>query len=279
MIHTSRQLKDLVRNRSGGDSLKAQVIIRNYMTERFLERLSLSKYRENLVLKGGVLVAAVIGLDLRSTFDMDATVKNLPLSETDAMQIVEDIISVPLDDGMSFNVKSISPIMGEADYPGLRVMLDATLENMHTPLKIDFSAGDVITPREIDYSFRLLFEDRTISILAYNLETILAEKFEAVITRGTTNTRMRDFYDICVIGNMQARNIDNGIFKKAYINTSDKRGSAGLRKDMDLIFKEITESTVLMELWKNYQNKYEYAANLTWDEVMQAVRQLADKLK
>lgn len=175
MIRTSRQLKALVRNLSKGDSAKAQIIIRNYVMERFLERLSLSQYRNNLILKGGTLVAAMVGLDNRSTLDVDTTLKNMPLHETSTRQVVEEITAIQIDDGMMFEIKSVASIMDEADYPGIRIMLDTTLETMHTPLKIDFSTGDVITPREVSYSFRLLFEERTISILAYNLETVLAE--------------------------------------------------------------------------------------------------------
>ena len=199
MIHTSRQLKALVRNISKGDNGKAQVIIRNYVMERFLERLSLSQYRDNMILKGGTLVAAMVGLDNRSTMDVDATLKNLPLNEDSARKIVEEITAIHIEDGMIFEIKSVTPIMDEADYPGIRIMLDTAIETMHTPLKIDFSTGEVITPREVSYSFRLLFEERTISILAYNLETVLAEKLETLLARGTANTRMRDYYDIYVL--------------------------------------------------------------------------------
>lgn len=188
MIHTSTQLKTLVRSISKGDSIKAQIIIRNYVMERFLERLSLSPYRNNLILKGGTLVAAMVGLDNRSTMDVDATLKNLPLTEESAKKVVEEITSIQIDDGMAFEIKNVAPIMDESDYPGIRLMLDTTLENMRTPLKIDFSTGDVITPREVPYSFRLLFEDRTIFILAYNLETVLEEKIETLLARGTVNT-------------------------------------------------------------------------------------------
>lgn len=275
MIHTSRQLKDLVRNLSGGDSFRAQTILRNYVMERFLERLSLSRYRDNLILKGGVLVASIIGMDRRSTLDVDATIKNLSLTEADARKIVEEIVRVPLDDGMSFTVTSVFSIMGEAEYPGIRIILDTTLENMHTPLKIDMSTGDVITPKEVAYSYRLLFEERTISILAYNLETVLAEKLETLIARGTTNTRMRDFYDIYCIGSTQATNIDTHTLKEAFRNTMNNRGSAGLRSDMDLIVREVAQSAALRNLWKTYQSKNDYAAGISWDEIMLAVSSFA----
>ncbi|MDR1068597.1 MAG: nucleotidyl transferase AbiEii/AbiGii toxin family protein [Clostridiales Family XIII bacterium] len=274
MIHTSRQLKALVRNISQGDSARAQIIIRNYVMERFLERLSLSQYRDNLILKGGVLVAAMVGLNNRSTMDVDTTLKNLPLNEDSAREIVEGITAVEIDDGLSFEIKSVSPIMDEADYPGVRIMLDTTLETMHTPLKIDFSTGDVITPREVSYSFRLLFEERAISLLAYNLETVLAEKIETLLSRGTANTRMRDFYDIFVLTNTQARNINETTLREAFMKTSEKRGSLASLVDADLILNEISESAALIDLWRSYQRKFDYAAEISWESVMEAVRHI-----
>lgn len=279
MIHTSRQLNALVRNISKGDSGKAQVIIRNYVMERFLERLSLSQYRNIMILKGGTLVAAMVGLDNRSTMDVDAMLKNLPLNEDNARKIVEEITAIHIEDGMIFEIKSVTPIMDEADYPGIRIMLDTAIETMHTPLKIDFSTGDVITPREVSYSFRLLFEERTISILAYNLETVLAEKLETLLARGTANTRMRDYYDIYVLTNTQEHNIDNATLKEAFVNTSAKRGSIGLLSDVHLILKEVTESTVLIDRWKNYQRKFDYAADVLWADVMESVSCLVDIVK
>ena len=279
MIHTSRQLKALVRNISKGDSGKAQVIIRNYVMERFLERLSLSQYRNIMILKGGTLVAAMVGLDNRSTMDVDATLKNLPLNEDNARKIVEEITAIHIEDGMIFEIKSVTPIMDEADYPGIRIMLDTAIETLHTPLKIDFSTGDVITPREVSYSFRLLFEERTISILAYNLETVLAEKLETLLARGTANTRMRDYYDIYVLTNTQEHNIDNATLKEAFVNTSAKRGSIGLLSDVHLILKEVAESTVLIDRWKNYQRKFDYAADVLWAAVMESVSCLVDIVK
>ena len=278
MIRTSRQLKALVRNMSKGNSEKAQIIIRNYVMERFLERLSLSKYRNNFILKGGVLVSAIVGLDNRSTMDVDATVKNLPLSEESARNVVEDIINIVVDDGMSFTIKSVAPIMDELEYPGVRVILDTMLETTRTPLKIDFSSGDVITPHEVSYSFKLLFEDRTISILAYNLETVLAEKLETLLSRGTANTRMRDFYDIFALKNTQSHNIDNDVLKNAFRNTSEKRGSAAVVVNTDLILDEILINADMMALWENYQRKFEYAADIGWDDLIQTVRRLCNAI-
>ncbi len=271
MIHTSRQLKALVRNMSKGNSAKAQIIIRNYVMERFLERLSLSEHRRNIILKGGVLVSAIVGLDNRSTMDVDATIKKLPLSEGTARKIVKDIISVSLEDGMTFEIKSVRPILDEADYSGIRVMLNASLETMNTPLKIDFSTGDAITPHEISYSFKLLFEDRTISLLAYNLETVLAEKLETLLTRGTANTRMRDFYDIYALAAASSHNIDPELLRSAFANTCERRGTQAVVADPALILHEVESSQEMMALWKGYQRKFDYAADIEWGEVMQSV--------
>lgn len=208
MIKTSRQLKALARNLTKGDSIQAQIIMRNYVMERFLERISLSKYRNNFILKGGMLVSAMVGLDTRSTMDIDTTIKNIPLSVENARKMIEEIIAIPIDDGMAFSIKSVSEIMDEAEYSGVRANLEATVETMRTPLKVDISTRDVITPREVSYTFKLMFEERTISILAYNLETVLAERMETVIARGVANTRMRDYYDLYVLQSEYTHTID-----------------------------------------------------------------------
>ena len=247
---------------SKSDSNKAMIIIRNYVMERFLERLAVSPYRDNLILKGGTLVSAMVGLDNRSTMDVDTTVKK--------------IISIPLDDGMTFTIASVTTIMDDADYPGVRVQLDTCLETMHTPLKIDFSTDDVITPGEILYVFKLIFEDRTISLLAYNLETVLAEKLETILSRGTLNTRMRDFYDIYVLGISQQDNIDADTLGRALINTAEKRGSLPVIDHVGTTIDEIENSSALQSLWENYRTSFDYAADIQWETIIRAFRQMYD---
>ena len=278
MIRSSRQLKDLVRNLSGGNGIKAQMIIRNYVMERFLERISVSSYRDNLILKGGVLISALVGLDKRSTMDMDTTIKSMPLTVDSAREMVENIINVELDDGMTFEVQSVAPIMDDADYPGIRVLLETKIENMRTPLKLDFSTGDIITPREITYSYKLLFEERTISILAYNLETVIAEKLETIIARGTANSRMRDIYDVFVLYNVFMPDVDIDVLRSAVRNTSTQRGSSIVMQDMFLIIDEIEKSTIMIGLWDNYQRKFDYAADASWNDVIPVIRKLCDMI-
>jgi predicted nucleotidyltransferase component of viral defense system len=271
VIRTANQLKALVRNKSGGDSAKAQILIRNYGMERFLERLSLSRYRDNLILKGGALISSMVGLENRATLDVDATIKGLPLTPADVRRIVGEIASVPIEDGVFFQIEKVVVIMDEADYPGVRVTLDIALDKMHTPLKLDFSTGDVITPGEVTFNYRLMFEDRTISILAYNLETVLAEKMETLLARGTANTRMRDFYDILIL---EPFDIDDAILRRAFAGTVGMRKSAEVIADGLRSLDEVESDANMKSQWEGYSHKNEFMGAVSWGEVMLAVRRL-----
>ena len=279
MIHTSSQIKDLIKNKANGNSAKAQIMIRNYMMERFMERLSLSEYKNNFILKGGMLVSSMVGIDIRSTMDIDTTLKNLPLSVDSAESIIKRIISVRLEDGVTFRIKGITEIMDEAEYGGIRVSLEAMLDMMRIPLKIDISTGDIVTPKEIEYEMKLMFEDRKIEILAYNIETLLAEKLETVVTRGIANTRSRDFYDIYILQNNGVSSIDSENFRLAVEATCNKRGSGVMFDEAEEIIKEIEEDKNMQNLWRAYQNKFEYAKEISWDMVMASVKDLLYKSK
>lgn len=276
MITTARQLKDLIRNLSKKKSADAQILMRNYMMERFLERISLSEYKNQFILKGGMLVAAMVGLDARATMDLDATIKGTNVSVEDVEMIISQIISIPLDDGVLFRIKRISEIMEEADYPGVRVSMETKFDGVITPLKIDISTGDIITPREIKYNFNLMLEDRTIEVWAYNLETVLAEKLETVISRNVTNTRMRDFYDIYILQKLYGEQLSKDVLGDALVATAKKRETLEQieTEDIDEVFDEIQSSSAMENLWKAYQRNYSYSADIPWHIVMESVRYL-----
>ena len=278
MIHTSTQLKVLVRNKSHGDNAKAMTLIRNFVMERFLERLSLSKYSGNLILKCGLLIASMVGLDNRATMDIDTTIRNYNLSAEDAGKMIEDIIAIPLDDGTQFAVKSVESIMDEAEYSGIRFKLEAALDTMKTPLKLDISTDDVITPREANYEYKLMFEERSIPLLAYNLETVLAEKMETIISRGTLNTRMRDYYDLMILKVVKSDAINYSDLAKALETTSKKRNSYELLSAPEHILEQIKSDAGLMEQWGIYQRKYDYAADYHWKDIVKNIGQLFEKL-
>ena len=276
MITTARQLKDLIRNLSKKKSADAQILMRNYMMERFLERISLSEYKNQFILKGGMLVAAMVGLDARATMDLDANIKGTKFSVEDVEMIISQIISIPLDDGVSFRIKRISEIMEEADYPGVRVSMETKFDGVITPLKIDISTGDIITPREIKYKFNLMLENRTIEVWAYNLETVLAEKLETVISRNVTNTRMRDFYDIYILQKLYGEQLSKDVLWDALVATAKKRETLEQieTEDIDEVFDEIQSSSVMENLWKAYQRNYSYSADIPWHTIMKSIRTL-----
>lgn len=274
MIKTSKQLKDLIRGLSKKKSADAQILMRNYMMERFLERISLSEYRDKFILKGGMLIAAMVGLDARSTMDIDATIKGADVNVDAVENIIAEIVSVPLKDGVTFRIKQISEIMDEADYPGVRVSMETEFDGVRTPLKIDISTDDVITPKEIRYSFKLMLEERSIDVWAYNLETVMVEKLETLIARNITNTRMRDFYDIYILLQLYGNTLNTNVLGEALQATAKKRGTEYHLKDAQTIFDEIQNDSNMQKLWKSYQKKFSYAADISWEMVMGSAREL-----
>ena len=274
MIKTSMQLKDLIRNLSKKKSADAQILMRNYMMERFLERISQSEYRDKFILKGGMLVAAMVGLDARATMDLDATIKGANVTVADVEQIINVIVSVPMEDSVTFKMKRISEIMEEVEYPGVRVAMETEFDGVITPLKIDISTGDVITPREVQYQFKLMLEDRSIEVWAYTLETVLAEKLETIISRNIANTRMRDFYDIHILQEIHSASLSRETLKNALEATSRRRGTLEQMKDGTEVFVEIEHSLAMERLWLSYQKNFSYAADISWHEVMDSVRVL-----
>lgn len=274
MIHTAMQLKAKVRNLSGGDSIKAQTLLRNYFMERFLERIALSRYRDHFVLKGGMLVASMVGLETRATMDIDATVTALPLTKEDAVRMTEEIIAVELPDDVRFSVTQATDIMEEHDYPGIRLHLSSMLENLKQTIKVDISTGDVLTPKAVSYDYPLMFEDRSISLLSYNLETLLAEKLETIMARGTANTRLRDFYDVHVLS--EQKTVQPDLLRSAFMATSRKRCSEGLIIRLPEILLEIENDDVMRRQWENYNNASFYVGDLSWQTVMADVKSLAE---
>ncbi len=275
MIKTATQLKAKIRNLSGGDNNRARMLIRNFVMERFLERVALSPCRSNFILKGGMLVAALVGLETRATMDIDTTIKAFPLTEENARKVVEDIIRVDISDGVFFAITKESGIMEGHDCPGYRFMLEATLDRMRQTIKIDISTGDVITPGAVEYSYKLMFEDRAISIWTHNLETLLGEKLETIMARENANTRMRDFYDIHILSKWVP--IDYKVLREAFLATSQKRGTTESIPRFDAILKSVRSDSEMQDMWEMYRKENYFVGELSWDEVNQDVKELKEK--
>ena len=276
MGFTPEQIKGRIKSVAKQNNADARTLMRIYMMERFLERLAQSEYRDNFIIKGGILVTAMIGVAHRSTMDIDTSMKNLNLSADDALQVVNQVKDIDLDDGVSFEVKDVSNIMDEMEYPGIRVTMNANVGRLITPLKIDISTGDVITPRAIEFNYDLLLEDRSISLWSYNLETILAEKLQTVLARGILNTRMRDFYDIRMLLDTYEDKVNKAVLKDAFAATCKKRGTDHLQEQAEEIIKIIEADEQLQVLWRAYQKKYSYAAEIDYASVISGVRKLMD---
>lgn len=276
-MKNAMSLKGIVKNLAKEKKISAQLVLQNYMMERFLERMSISEYKDKFIIKGGFLIASMVGLDTRATMDIDATIKNYPVNEDTIRQMIEDICSINIEDDILFEFKSIGEIREGDEYTGYRAAVVAKYPPMAVPLKLDITTGDKITPREIEYEYKLLMEDRTINVLAYNLSTILAEKLETVISRGEQNTRPRDYYDIYILSKLRHDEIDYDALKMALDATVQKQGTVGIFEQYHEIISNVQKSEVMNHQWKNYQNEFEYAAEISFEVVCDAVITLMEK--
>ena len=279
-MKNAMQLKAIIKKMAKDKNISAQLVMQNFMLERLLERISVSEYRNNFILKGGFLIAAMVGLDSRATMDMDVTIKGLPVNEHTVKKMFDNLCQINLQDDVQFAFRHIGEIREGDEYSGYRVALSANYPPMAVPLKLDITTGDKITPKEIEYKFRLLLEDRDISVLAYNLETVLAEKLETVISRGDQNTRPRDYYDIYILKKLYSSNIQPSALKVALQATSEKRGSLQILSSYEKILNVVKSSDVMQKQWKNYQKDFYYATDIGFDSccdtVVEIMRELSD---
>ena len=273
-MKSATAVKAKIKNKAGGSSDKSQIMLRIYLMERLLERVSLSRYRDNFVLKGGLLVSSLVGVDMRSTMDIDTTVKSLPLNKSAIQKILEEIMAIGLEDGVLFRITKVQDIMEGHEYEGVRFMIDCTMDKLKQTIKMDISTGDEITPKAITHELPLIIEDRTIELWAYNLETLLAEKLETIMVRAEANTRMRDFYDIHVLLEQDAVTIDRDTMKAAFYATCNKRGSIELIGTIDDVINKIADDETMKQLWNNYRKTNYYVGALEWEEVIGSARKL-----
>ena len=274
MTLTPEQIKGRIKNIAKDNNADARVLLRIHMMERLLERISVSNYRNNFLIKGGLLVTALVGVSLRSTMDIDTSLKNFNLSENDAKRIITEIKDIDIGDGVTFEIKDSLNIMDEMEYPGIRITMNAIMGKLVTPIKIDISTGDIVTPHPIEHRYKLLLEDRYINLQSYNLETVLAEKIQTVLARGILNTRMRDFYDIRTLFLMYGDQLEVDILKNAFDATCIKRGTINLGQDITGIVSSIESDNHLRSLWTAYQKKFPYASDISYEAVIDSLKVL-----
>ena len=272
------QLKAFIKKKSAEKHISAQLVMQNYMLERLLERISLSKYKNNFILKGGFLISAIVGLDTRTTMDLDTTIKGFTLTHEAIHSIFQEICAIEIEDDVQFEIAGVSDIREGDDYPGIRVALKANYPPISVPLTVDVTTGDMINPREVEYTFSLLFDNRSISILAYNLETVLAEKIETALSRNIANTRPRDYYDVHILYALRGAECDKTTLRHALERTTQKRGSGRIMEQYPEIMKEIRGSDQLRKLWNKYTREYEYAKDISFDDTCNTIETIMDAI-
>lgn len=272
----------MIKNR---DSLKAKIsklvaktnisnkyIIQTFMFEALLKRISVSEYKDKFIIKGGLLLSSIFGVNLRSTMDLDTTIKGLPLNMQTIENVINKIISIDLADNVKLKIENIKDIRLEDEYSGFNVNLKAEFDGLKTNLLIDITTGDVITYKEVEFKYYTLFDDEAINIMTYNYETIIAEKFETIIFRNIDNTRMKDYYDLYMFVNLKWSEINKDILRKAIINTSKKRNTENYIEDANSYIEMIQEDDRLKSLWNSYVSNYEYAKDITFEDTINAIK-------
>lgn len=272
------QLKALIKKKAKEKNISAQLVMQNYMLERLLERISVSPYKNNFIIKGGFLISSIVGLDTRATMDLDTTIKGLSLTHEAVSKIFKEICAIQINDDVEFETVGISDIRETDDYPGVRVALKANYAPISVPLTVDITTGDIITPREIKYSFPLLFDDKSVNVLAYNLETLLAEKLETVLSRNIANTRPRDYYDIYILYTLHGATLNRTTLLQALERTTQKRGSEMILTQHSAILQEIRESNALRKIWEKYSHEYEYAKDISFEDACNSIQAIMNKL-
>lgn len=274
MIDNAQSLKDKAKNFAIKNNLEVQQVLQNYMFERFLERLSKSKYKNNFILKGGFLLSSIMGINIRSTMDIDANITGMDFSEDKILKLVQDIISIELNDNVTFEIDKAEPIKEDNEYGGYSFKIIGKVFNLKIIFHIDISTGDLITPKAIEYEYKTLLEDNIINLYTYNSETIIAEKLQTVLVRSVANSRMKDFYDLYYFSTNKWKEIDKKTLSDAINVTFKHRNSLNELNKYESIINEISKSSLIKERWTSYQNRFSYAQNVSFDSVIDSINKI-----
>lgn len=272
---TSEKLKGKIKSFSEKNNLKAQEVLQMYFFERFLARLEKSRYRVNFIIKGGFLISSIIGIQNRTTMDIDTTIKGLPVKEEIIKEIILEILNIEVNDEIEFVLGKIENIREISEYENYRLHLTANFEKIKNPLKIDITTGDVIIPSEIEYSYETIFKEK-LNILVYSLETLIAEKYETIIKRNITTTRLRDFYDIYMIFKLKNDKINVNNLKQAIRETAKNRNSTEEILESKEILEDIKNDEYLNKQWNIYKNENKYVDNIQFSEILELLNKISD---
>lgn len=272
MIKNKDSLKAKASNLSNKTNIPNKYLIHSFMFEALLKRISMSKYKDKFIIKGGLLLSSIFGVNLRSTMDLDTTIKGLPLDKNLLTEVINEIINIDLNDNVKLEILDIKDIREEDLYSGYNINLKATFDGLKTNLMIDITTGDIITYKEVEYEYKTLFDNEVINIMSYNYETIIAEKFESILSRNIDNTRMKDYYDLYMFANLKWNDINKDTLRKAIINTAKKRGTLQFVDNASKYLELISDDIKLKYLWNNYQNNYEYAKDISFADTIKSIK-------
>lgn len=275
----SDKLKSIISKKAHGNSDISQKFYQLFYFERILERISKSSYRGKIILKGGLLLTSIIGDDERTTKDMDATLKGIPLTKNEVEKVFNEILNMDIDDEVLFKIISIKDIRLEDEYGGFRLNILSKLDNNKTYITVELTTGDVITPREIKYNYNSIFEDKKIPIMSYTIETILAEKFQTVVNRGLLNTRLKDFYDIYILVNTKMSELSKENLINAIKNTFKRRKTSLDIDQINEIINDLISDNNMNSLWENAVSKNSYAKNIRFEDTIDAIKQIVEILE
>ena len=275
----SDKLKNIIYKKAHGNSDISQKFYQLFYFERILERISISNYRGQIILKGVLLLTSIIGNDERTTKDMDATLKGIPLTKNDVEKVFNEILNIDIDDGVSFQIISIKDIRLEDEYGGFRLNILSTLDNNKTYITVELTTGDVITPKEMKYNYNSIFEDKKIPIMSYTLETILAEKFQTIVTRGLLNTRLKDFYDVYILINTKINELSKDNLIKAIKNTFERRETNFDLEQFNEVINDLSNDNNMNNLWNEYISKNSYAKNVKFEDTIKAIKEIVEILE
>lgn len=278
MIKNATQLKAKIKNFAKEKNMDSRTVLQEYVLERFIDRISKSKYKNDFILKGGMLISSMVGVDLRSTLDIDATIKGFEFTLDKLNEVLNEIIETDIGDMFNFKILMNKKIMEETEYHGYRVTLEADFDTISQKFKIDISTGDIITPNEVKYNIKQMLSDDKIEILAYNIETILSEKIHSIIQKGEDNTRARDYYDIYILEKTKKEEINNNILKEAIINKFEERKNSNLVSNIYLKVLDLEKNIKLKELWNEYRNKFTYAKDIKFEDTIKSLKNIVSVL-
>lgn len=271
-------LQARINNLSTKTGVHPNILLKSFFFDAFLKRLAASKYADKFVFKGGFFLSTSLGINLRSTMDIDFLLRKMNLTMENIMDVLKEVSLIDIGDNVTFEYQSINEIRQDDEYGGYNIVLLGKLENIKETISIDVATGDPITPSAMDYRYKCLFDEEILSFEAYNFETILAEKLQTILFRGIANSRSKDFYDIFIIYKLRWNDIDTKVLKEAFVNTCNYRGTVFAKDEALRIVDRIKNDSQMESRWKTYSKRNQFAKNIEFKDTLNPLETIIEEL-